>query len=277
MSASRLDRYAVIGHPVAHSRSPFIHTAFAAATGQQLIYDRIDAAPERFEVTVREFFAKGGKGLNVTVPHKEAAAVLAGTLTHRAQIAGAVNTLWQSADGKLVGDNTDGVGLINDLTRNLDVALSGSRILIIGAGGAARGILGPLLEQHPSRMVITNRTPERASGLAALFPATDRLTALPLEALEGHCFDLVLNATSASLSGALPPLPRTLIGPTTIAYDLAYAKGETVFTRFAMDHGARAAYMGLGMLVEQAAEAFSIWRGVRPKTADVLKALVAAS
>jgi shikimate dehydrogenase len=277
MSSDGPDRYAVMGHPVTHSRSPFIHSAFAAATGQSLEYGKLDVTPECFEATVRHFFNTGGKGLSITVPHKEAAATIADTLTERAARAGAVNTMWRTDEGQLVGDNTDGIGLINDLTHNLAVVLKGARILILGAGGATRGIIGPLLEQQPASILLVNRTAERARALAAQFSPLGPIAARSADELGQDDFDLILNATSASLEGALPRTPERIFGPTTVAYDLAYAKDDTVFTRFARSHGAQAAYMGLGMLVEQAAEAFAIWRGVRPMTTDVLKALTSAS
>lgn len=271
------DRYAVIGHPIAHSRSPRIHAAFAAATGQRLAYDRIDAAPEAFEGVVRDFFDSGGRGLNVTLPHKEAAARLADRLTVRARLAGAVNTLARQPDGSLLGDNTDGAGLMADLAR-LGIPVQGARVLVLGAGGATRGILGPLLEAQPASIVVANRTAARAQALAADFGATapaaggivqgcgyDALAAQTA----GGPFDLVVHATSLGLQGEVPPLPRGVVGPASVAYDLGYGAGDTPFVRWARAQGVTRAEQGLGMLIEQAAESFFLWRGVRPDTAPL--------
>ena len=271
----RPDRYAVIGHPIAHSRSPRIHAAFAAATGQHLEYGRIDAAPGEFDRAAHDFFERGGRGLNVTLPHKEAAARLADRLTPRARLAGAVNTLARQPDGALLGDNTDGAGLMADLAR-LGIAVRGARVLVLGAGGATRGILGPLLEAGPAELVVANRTAARAVELAAEFRAAsgDRSTGLQgcgYDAL-GAClaagpFGLILHATSLGLQGEVPPLPRGVAGPSTVAYDLGYGAGDTPFVRWARAQGVTRAEQGLGMLIEQAAEAFFLWRGVRPDTA----------
>ena len=269
------DRYAVIGHPIAHSRSPRIHAAFAAATGQRLAYDRIDAAPAAFEGIVRDFFDGGGRGLNVTLPHKEAAARLADRLTGRARLAGAVNPLARQPDGALLGDNTDGAGLMADLAR-LGIAVRGARVLVLGAGGATRGILGPLLEAQPAQLVVANRTAARAQALAADFGATapavggivqgcgyDALASL----VAAGPFDLVIHATSLGLQGEAPPLPPGVVGPGSVAYDLGYGAGDTPFVRWARAQGVTRAEQGLGMLIEQAAESFLLWRGVRPDTA----------
>jgi shikimate dehydrogenase len=263
------DRYAVIGHPIAHSRSPRIHAAFAAAAGQHLAYDRIDAAPEAFEGIVRDFFDSGGCGLNVTLPHKEAAARLADRLTGRARLAGAVNTLARQPDGTLLGDNTDGAGLMADLAR-LGIAVRGARVLVLGAGGATRGILGPLLEAQPARLVVANRTAARATALAATFAGVqgcgyDALASL----VAAGPFDLVIHATSLGLQGEVPPLPHGVIGPASVAYDLGYGAGDTPFVRWARARGVTRAEQGLGMLIEQAAESFFLWRGVRPDTAPL--------
>lgn len=275
------DRYAVIGHPIAHSRSPRIHAAFAAATGQHLVYDRIDAPPEAFERRVHEFFASGGSGLNVTVPHKEAAARLADRLTTRARLAGAVNTLARQPDGTLLGDNTDGAGLMADLAR-LGIRVRGARVLVLGAGGATRGILGPLLEAQPATLVVANRTAARATALAADFaelrhdvPGDGRAgvqgcgyDALAAQTAAGP-FDLVFHATSLGLQGEVPPLPTGVVGPASVAYDLGYGPDDTPFVRWARAQGVTRAEQGLGMLIEQAAEAFLLWRGVRPDTAPL--------
>lgn len=263
------DRYAVIGHPIAHSRSPRIHAAFASAAGQHLAYDRIDAAPEAFEGIVRDFFGNGGCGLNVTLPHKEAAARLADRLTGRARLAGAVNTLARQPDGTLLGDNTDGAGLMADLAR-LGIAVRGARVLVLGAGGATRGILGPLLEAQPAQLVVANRTAARAQALAAAFAGVqgcgyDALASL----VAAGPFDLVIHATSLGLQGEVPPLPQGVIGPASVAYDLGYGAGDTPFVRWARAQGVTRAEQGLGMLIEQAAESFFLWRGVRPDTAPL--------
>jgi shikimate dehydrogenase len=271
------DRYAVIGHPIAHSRSPLIHTLFAQQTHQDLTYSAIDVAPEQLASRVGEFFAAGGRGLNVTVPHKETVLALSASLSARAQIAGAANTLMQDPAGRLIADNTDGVGLVRDLTHNLRVTVSGQRVLLLGAGGAARGILAPLLELKPREFVIANRSVERARSLAHAFAALGPVRGAGFAELDGWCFDLIINATAASLQSELPPLPPGMLCATTICYDLVYADSATRFTRWAHEHGAAQAHMGLGMLVEQAAESFYLWRGVRPDTAPVLAALAAQS
>lgn len=276
------DRYAVIGHPIAHSRSPRIHAAFAAATGQHLEYGRIDAPPEGFGVAVRDFFDGGGRGLNVTLPHKEAAARLADRLTGRARLAGAVNTLARQADGTLLGDNTDGAGLMADLGR-LGIRVRGARVLVLGAGGATRGILGPLLDARPAQLVVANRTAARAAALATEFGAMSHAAGgsdrgIPVHGcgydtlgstLAAGPFDLVIHATSLGLRGEVPPLPRGVVGPASVAYDLGYGAGETPFVRWARAQGVTRAEQGLGMLVEQAAESFFLWRGVRPDTAPL--------
>ncbi len=269
------DRYAVIGHPVSHSRSPFIHARFAAQTGHALTYSTIDAGPHAFEAVTRAFFAEGGKGLNITVPHKEAAVALADQLTPRAQRAGAVNTLALRNDGSLLGDNTDGAGLARDLVHNHGVSIAGRRVLLLGAGGAARGILAPLLGLKPSQLSVVNRTVDRAVALAGAFRDLGALTALSYADLGPQPWDIVVNATAASLSGELPALPPGIVSGQSICYDLAYAADETPFVRWAHQRGVARAMDGLGMLVEQAAESFHLWRGVRPDTASVLSALSA--
>jgi len=261
------DRYAVFGHPIAHSKSPQIHTAFARQTGQDMTYEAILAPLDGFAVSVAAFIAAGGRGANVTVPFKEEAFRLASRLSPRAQRAGAVNTLVFEADG-IFGDNTDGAGLVADLTRNLHCALAGKRVLLLGAGGAARGVIEPLLDQQPAALVIANRTVSRAEELAELFGRGIR--ACSFDAVDTP-FDLVINATAASLAGDLPPLSPRVFTPDTLAYDMMYGR-DTPFLDFARTHGARTAD-GLGMLVEQAAEAFCLWRGVRPDTAPVIARL----
>ena len=269
------DRYAVIGHPVAHSRSPFIHSRFAEQTRQALEYTTIDADPEQFAEAVRSFFAHGGKGLNVTVPHKEAALQLAGDLTPRARRAQAVNTLAISKTDGLLGDNTDGAGLVRDLLNNQRITIAGRRLLLLGAGGAARGVLAPLLGLRPSELTVVNRNRQRAAELVALFSDLGPLRAAGYDELGTQPFDIVINATAASLAGELPPLSARIVNARSICYDMAYAREDTAFVRWAHDRGVARAVMGLGMLVEQAAESFYLWRGVRPDTASVLSALAA--
>ncbi|MDR2000962.1 MAG: shikimate dehydrogenase [Zoogloeaceae bacterium] len=261
------DRYAVIGNPIAHSKSPRIHALFAAASGQDMTYEALLAPLGGFAATARGFAATGGRGANVTVPFKEEAFRLATRLTGRARAAGAVNTLVFS-DNEILGDNTDGAGLVRDLTVNLAVAIGGKRVLLLGAGGAARGVILPLLAECPAELLIANRTAEKAHTLARLFSGS---TACSLAKLAGREFDLVINATSAGLTeSALPRLSFTY-APNALAYDMVYGK-NTDFLRQARAPGARAAD-GLGMLVEQAAEAFLLWRGIRPETMTVLTAL----
>lgn len=262
-----IDRYAVFGHPIAHSKSPQIHAAFARQTGQDMRYEAILAPQDGFADSVAAFVAAGGRGANVTVPFKEDAFRLAGRLSPRAERAGAVNTLRFDADG-ILGDNTDGAGLVADLTRNLGCVLAGKRVLLLGAGGAARGVIEPLLAQQPAEVVIANRTASRAQELAALFGRGVRASGF--DALDTP-FDLVVNATAASLAGELPPLSPRVFGAATLAYDMMYGR-DSPFLDFARSHGAATAD-GVGMLVEQAAEAFYLWRGVRPDTAPVIAAL----
>jgi len=267
------DRYALVGHPVSHSWSPFIHGMFARATLQNMQYRLIDVLPERFRTEAVQFFVEGGKGLNVTVPHKQAAAELVNELTPRADEAAAVNTIYAKPSGELVGDNTDGVGLVIDLEDNLGLDVARQRILILGAGGATRGVLGPLLAKGPAQVAIANRTEARARELAQSFPGP--VVASGFDTLEATPFDLVINATAAGHSGVVPPITAAVIGPSTVCYDLGYSPGETPFTRWALEHGAKAAHKGWGMLVEQAAEAFLVWRGIRPQTEHVLELLTA--
>lgn len=267
-------RYCVIGNPIAHSKSPAIHAEFARQTGQQLDYERCLAPTDGFAATVRALVANGYKGANVTVPFKLEAAALADTLSERARAAGAVNTLSFTAAG-IAGDNTDGAGLVADITGNAGVPIAGARILLVGAGGAARGVILPLLQHRPRELVIANRTAATADALAATFGGHGvPVSACQFAALDGR-FDIVVNATSSSLAGDLPPLPAGVFGPGTLALDMMYAAEPTPFMRFAASLGA-ATRDGLGMLVEQAAEAFFVWRGVRPQTAALLAAMRAA-
>lgn len=264
------DRYAVIGNPVAHSKSPLIHAAFAGQSGQDMEYGRLEAPVDGFEAAVEAFRRSGGRGLNVTLPFKEQAFRIASSVSARARAAEAVNTLKFTASG-IEGDNTDGVGLVRDLRENLGVALEGRRLLIAGAGGAAQGVLLPLREAGVSSIVVANRTAARAEALAARFPG---VRGCGYADLAGERFDLVVNATSAGLSGEAPPLAAGLLAPGGVAYDMVYGR-DTPFLAWARAAGGRAVD-GLGMLVEQAAESFLVWRGVRPDTAPVLKALRAA-
>jgi len=272
-SSASTDRYAVVGYPVRHSWSPFIHGLFAKQTGQSLTYTRMEIAPEHLQAEVAAFFESGGKGLNITVPHKQAACLLTRYRTPRAEIAGAVNTIAAQETG-LLGDNTDGAGLVTDLTRNLSLALDNTRILLLGAGGAARGVLGPLLAESPEYLEIANRDGNRAAQLAKEFAPLGDIAGCGFDAIStGKTFDLILNATSASLQDSVPPIPPSVIGPTTLCYDMAYGKGDTAFTRWARSVGAGRAETGWGMLVEQAAESFYLWRGVKPQTKAVLEAV----
>jgi len=265
------ERYAVIGHPIGHSLSPRIHAMFAQQTGQAIRYEAIDVRPEQLAATLHAFFARGGRGLNVTVPHKQTVLPLLHALSERARRARAVNTIVDEMAG-LLGDNTDGVGLIRDLRANLRVKVEKRRVLLLGAGGAARGVLGPLLALRPAELVIANRGDERAQGLAREFAGDGTVRSQLMTELTGE-FGLIVNATAASLQGTLPPLPAGLVGRTTVCYDLAYGLQPSAFVRWARGQGAARAYMGLGMLVEQAAESFWLWRGVRPQTEPVLAAL----
>lgn len=272
-----MDRYAVIGNPIAHSKSPRIHSLFAAQTGQTLSYEALLAPLDGFVATIAAFRAAGGRGLNVTVPFKLEAFDLADRHTPRALAAGAVNTLAFGADGVL-GDNTDGAGILRDITVNLGCPVASKRTLLLGAGGAARGTVLPLLEAGPASLTIANRTASRAAELAEEFARTGPLRprGCGFADLAGQHFDVVINATSASLSDAAPDLPAGLYAPGSLAYDMMYGKGDTPFLVQARQQGAARLADGLGMLVEQAAESFFLWRGVRPDTAAVLAELRAA-
>lgn len=267
------DQYGVIGHPVTHSWSPFIHGLFARQTGESLVYRLHDVAPADFRHFVLEFFSRGGRGLNVTLPHKVAAAEVANEMTPRAERALAVNTLMLQRDNRLLGDNTDGAGLVHDLRDNLSVGIAGCRVLIVGAGGATRGVVAPLLVLRPTELAIANRTAERARTLAAEFADLGPVTGYGIEEIPAGGYDVVINATSASLSGEVPGLAASAIKPDTVCYDMAYGRSETSFLRWAREQGCARAIQGWGMLVEQAAESFHLWRGVRPETAPVLSAL----
>jgi shikimate dehydrogenase len=267
-----LDRYGVFGYPVGHSLSPFIHGMFARETGQAMSYRLYDVPPEEFAARVQEFFEDGGRGLNITLPHKIAAVEVSHELTERAAHAAAVNTLMLESD-RILGDNTDGAGLVRDLCDNLRVVITNRRLLVLGAGGATRGILAPLLGLEPAAVVIANRTPERAEALAAAFADLGATSGVGFAYLGDEPFDLIINATSASLSGELPPIPSGAVSADTVCYELAYGRSATAFVRWAQRAGCARALQGLGMLVEQAAESFCLWRGMRPDTAQVLSIL----
>jgi shikimate dehydrogenase len=267
------DRYGVIGHPIAHSKSPVIQRLFAEATDQDLTYDAIDIPPEQLATRVRQLFAEGYRGLNVTVPHKTEVLKLTSRLTSRATLAGAVNTLILHTDGVVEGDNTDGTGLVNDLVQNLRVRLAGTRLLILGAGGAARGIVPALFDTNPRDIMIANRTLDRAQALAKDFRMLGKILACQFQELGGQRFDLVINATSAGLKGEVPPFPPSILGPETLCYDLSYAMQDTPFVAWAKKNRAGGVAQGWGMLVEQAAESFYVWRGVRPDTRPVIARL----
>lgn len=270
------DRYAVVGNPIAHSKSPEIHAAFARQTGQDIEYSRLLAPIDGFRATLEAFRAAGGKGVNVTVPFKLEAFDLADEVSQRARDAEAVNFL-EFEDGRIRADNTDGVGLVRDIVHNLGFGLAAKRVLLMGAGGAAQGVLTPVLEREPSILTIANRTVEKALRLAETYrrkavAASSVLSGLSFDELAGHHFDLVINATSTSLQGALPPLPAEVFAAGALAYDMMYGTGPTPFLAFAAAHGAKTSD-GLGMLIEQAAESFLLWRGVRPDTAPVIALL----
>ncbi len=266
------DAYGVMGHPISHSKSPAIHAAFSRQTGQDMAYQAIHVLPGEFARAVARFSESGGKGLNVTLPFKEEAWSLCDRRTDRADQARAVNTLWfEGAD--MLGDNTDGVGLVRDLAVNHGLSLQGLRVLLLGAGGAGRGVVGPLLEKEPARMVIGNRTATRAEELAMAFARAGNVKGCGLNALIGQRFDLIINATSASLEGQVPAVPEDVLAPGGWCYDMMYADQPTAFVLWGRAQGAAGAVDGFGMLVEQAAESFLRWRGVRPETAPVIEAL----
>ncbi|BDR14948.1 shikimate dehydrogenase [Vibrio sp. STUT-A11] len=267
----QVDRYAVFGNPIGHSKSPFIHTLFARQTNQSLTYTAECAPVDGFIEAVNVFFAEGGKGCNVTLPFKEQAYQFATRLTERAQLAGAVNTLKKLDDGEIIGDNTDGAGLVQDLLQH-QVVLEGARILIIGAGGASRGVILPLLEQRPASLTVTNRTFSKAKELAALFSDYGPVSAKEMSSITQE-YDVIINSTSASLSGELPEISSAIFAPNSTSYDMMYGKGDTTFNQWAKEHGAIHAYDGLGMLVGQASESFMLWRGLRPGAKQILREL----
>jgi shikimate dehydrogenase len=266
------DHYAVIGNPIGHTKSPLIHGMFAQATGQHMVYTAIEGQPGSFAAQVDAFRNAGGRGMNVTAPFKLDAFAYANKSSARASMAGAVNAL--KFDGALVlAENFDGVGLTRDVTHNLGRALAGKRVLLLGAGGAARGALLPFLEQGPAALMIANRSLAKAQSLALETARFGPVAACGYEELDGQVFDVVFNATSASLRAELPPVPSSVCSPDGLAYELAYGKGLTPFLRLARQAGVAQLADGVGMLVEQAAEAFEWWRGVRPDTRAVIDCL----
>jgi len=266
------DRYAVIGNPIAHSKSPFIHGSFAQATGQDIEYSAIEGPPQKFAATVDAFRAAGGKGLNITAPFKLDAFAYATQRSRAAELAGAANAMKFEGD-RVLAENFDGVGLVHDVVHNLGHALRGKRVLLLGAGGAARGALLPFLAQVPAELVIANRTVEKALELARIGESRGQVRGCGYDALLGDRFDMVFNATSASLRAELPAVPAGVFSSAMLAYELAYGKGLTPFLRLAQGAGVQHLADGVGMLAEQAAEAFAWWRGVRPDTAAVIEKL----
>jgi shikimate dehydrogenase len=270
---SEVARYAVFGNPIRHSKSPQIHAEFARQCEQNLQYRAVFVEMGLFSETARRFFEHGGQGINVTVPFKREAWEFADVLSEKARRAGAVNTLSLAADGKILGDNTDGIGLVRDMVANLGWTIRDCSVLLLGAGGAARGVIELLLGESPRSLQIVNRTSSRAEELATEFADLGPVNGGAYEALEGARFDLLINATSASLGGELPPLPDSLLTERSCCYDMMYAAEPTIFMRWAAQHTAWAVADGLGMLVEQAAESFYIWRGLRPQTGTVVAKL----
>lgn len=266
------DLYALFGNPITQSKSPNIHRQFAEQTGQDMHYTKQLVALGEFEQAAQAFFDQGGKGLNITVPFKLNAFEFAQKRTARAERAGAVNTLAKLSDGTILGDNTDGIGMIHDM-HNLAWELEGKRVLILGAGGAVRGILQPLLEEKPAQIVIANRTYSKAEELAKNFHDMGDVQAKTFEQLTGEIFDLVINGTSASMQGELPPLPDNLLAANASCYDMMYAAEPTIFLRWAQERGAAQIADGLGMLIGQAAEAFYLWRQIRPEVVPVITAM----
>ncbi len=267
-----IDRYAVFGNPIKHSKSPQIHTRFAKQTGQSLSYTAELVEVGQFDQAIKDFILHNGKGLNVTVPFKEDAWKCATQHSERALRAGAVNTLMVQQDGSLYGDTTDGIGLVRDLMQNHNIQIKDKDILLIGAGGAVRGVLEALLQQQPSSLLITNRTKQKAVQLAKDFSDLGQLNGCGLDEINEMSFDIVINGTSASLQGELPPLPASLFRKnSSCSYDMMYAAQATPFMQWSADNGATKVFDGLGMLVEQAAESFYIWRNVRPETKPVIQ------
>ncbi|OED45222.1 shikimate dehydrogenase [Endozoicomonas sp. (ex Bugula neritina AB1)] len=269
--AGPVDSYAVMGNPIDHSKSPRIHTLFAQGAEQRMRYSSILVEVGGFTKAVKGFFNNGDLGLSITTPFKEEAWQMAEVKTNRAEKAGAVNTLWRDSEGRLNGDNTDGLGLVTDLKQNHHITLKGKRILILGAGGAVRGVLESVMAEQPSELVIANRTISKAEKLVKLFP-DKTVSACGFEDIEGN-FDLIINGTAASLQGEMPPVPDSTVTSNTDCYDMMYGAEPTAFNRWAESLGAAQTIDGLGMLVEQAAEQFLIWRNVRPETVNILTML----
>ena len=268
-----IDRYAVFGNPIGHSKSPFIHAQFAEQTGQQLTYTAELVELDDFNNAVERFAENNGKGLNITVPFKQEAWALATDRSSRAERAGAVNTLIINSKGDYFGDNTDGIGLVRDLVKNYRLQLKGKHILIVGAGGAVRGVIEPILSHEPASLTIANRTREKAVQLADDFSDLGNIKGCGLDEFGDQCYDIIINGTSASLGGEMPDLPDTIVSDITFCYDMMYAKEPTPFMQWAENNGAFKVVDGIGMLVEQAAESFRIWRGCEPDTAPVIAAL----
>ncbi|MGC9403911.1 shikimate dehydrogenase [Vibrio genomosp. F10] len=267
----QIDRYVVFGNPITQSKSPFIHTLFARQTNQPLTY--VSACPPKdgFKQAATLFFSEGGKGCNITAPFKEDAYQFADRLTERAQLAGAVNTLKKLDDGEIIGDNTDGEGLVQDLLQ-YQVPLKGARILLIGAGGAARGVIKPLLDQNPAEIIITNRTHAKAQQLADMFESYGNIKAINIGEVD-ESFDVIINSSSSGLTGDLPAISPAIFSPYSVVYDMVYGSGKTKFNQWAAEHSVSATYDGLGMLVGQAAESFMLWRGLRPGSRQILREL----
>ena len=265
-----MDQYAVMGDPITHSKSPAIHTQFAQSCGQTLNYSAIQVAANHLQDAINDFRTKQGKGLNITVPLKQEAFELADTLSPRAQRAGAVNTLLLNADGSIQGDNTDGLGLVNDIVHNLNTPIQDQRILILGAGGAVRGVLEPIIEQQPKSLTIANRTLSKAMELKKDFADLLSIDACTFDEANAQ-YDIIINGTSASLHGDLPPLNDGIFSDQSLAYDMMYAANDTPFTEWAKQQRATQVADGLGMLVEQAAQSFYLWRQQKPNSQEVLK------
>lgn len=268
---SGIDKYAVFGNPIKHSKSPAIHAAFARQFGRELQYRAVLVKPDGFEAAARKFFAGGGAGLNVTLPFKRDAFDFADRLSPRALRAGAVNTLSRAEDGCIEGENTDGIGLVRDMVANLGWAIRGLRILILGAGGAARGVLEPLLREKPRQLLVVNRTAQKAEQLAREFAEIGPVTGGAYSLVRDSAFDLIINASSAGLSGEAPSLPGSVLTERSCCYDMIYSAKPTAFMRWAAHHAAWAVADGLGMLVEQAAQSFYLWHHLRPETGPVIR------
>jgi len=265
-----VDQYAVIGNPIAHSKSPLIHEQFAQQTNQDMNYSAILGQPGELMAAIEEFRQQGGKGLNVTVPFKQDAWQLVDIRNSNADKAGAVNTIILQADGDLIGDNTDGIGLVSDLVKNIQCEIKNKTLLMLGAGGAVRGVLSPLLAEQPAKIIVANRTKAKADELALLFADEGNIQSCAFDDLGNKSFDIVINGTAASLSGAIPSIPESVV-QSAVCYDMMYGADDTAFNQWAKQHNAKATWDGLGMLVEQAAQSFYLWRNVRPDTQTVIK------